>query len=146
MLVSKDNTKETSMKNGKTIGDIGEAKVLADLIEKGYTVLVPWGDNLPYDLVIERDGEFERIQVKCNNRNNDEIIYVSCTSSNARWVYQYTEDMVEWIACYSTLIKECYYIPSSYLQGGRGSIKLRLKPTKNNQEKKVLWAKDFKEI
>ena len=43
-------------RNHKAIGELSQAYIIARLIEIGYNVLVPYGDNLRYDLIIE-DGE-----------------------------------------------------------------------------------------
>jgi PD-(D/E)XK endonuclease len=50
--------------NTKTIGDISEAAVIAALLKSGANVLMPFGDRNRYDVVIENDGKFERIQIK----------------------------------------------------------------------------------
>ncbi len=51
--------------NHKAIGERSEAIIIAKLLEVGYGVLTPFGDNGRYDLVIEdADGNFFRIQCK----------------------------------------------------------------------------------
>lgn len=50
--------------NPSQIGDITELKCQAFLIEKGWNVLIPIGNHQKYDLVIEKNNKFYRIQVK----------------------------------------------------------------------------------
>ena len=50
--------------NPSQIGDITELKCQAYLIENGWNVLVPIGNHQKYDLVIEKNGNFYKIQVK----------------------------------------------------------------------------------
>lgn len=50
--------------NPSQIGDITELKCQVYLIEQGWNVLVPIGNHQKYDLVIERNGKFYKIQVK----------------------------------------------------------------------------------
>jgi hypothetical protein len=51
--------------NHKAIGEWSEAIIIAKFLEVGYGVLVPFGDNRRYDLVIEdADGKFWRLQCK----------------------------------------------------------------------------------
>ena len=50
--------------NPSQIGDITELKCQAYLIENGWNVLVPIGNHQKYDLVIEKNGKFYKIQVK----------------------------------------------------------------------------------
>jgi hypothetical protein len=47
-------------------GEIGEAIFLADLRRQGHEVAIPFGHNLPYDLIVIRreDGRLEKVQVK----------------------------------------------------------------------------------
>lgn len=47
----------------KDKGDLAVAKTIADLTEKGYAVLTPLSEHLPFDLV-SYDGCLKRIQVK----------------------------------------------------------------------------------
>lgn len=48
----------------KKKGAIAETKMLAYLIERGFNVSIPWGEDIRYDLVSEKEGVFKRIQVK----------------------------------------------------------------------------------
>lgn len=50
--------------NPSQIGQITELKCQTYLMEKGFNVLVPVGNYLKYDLVIEKNGKFYRIQCK----------------------------------------------------------------------------------
>lgn len=50
--------------NPSQIGDITELKCQTYLIEQGWNVLVPIGNHQKYDLVIEKNGKFYKIQVK----------------------------------------------------------------------------------
>jgi len=50
----------------KTIGDCSQAYIMAKLLEIGYSVLTPFGDNQRYDLVIEdAEGQLWRVQLFC---------------------------------------------------------------------------------
>ena len=50
--------------NPSQIGQITELKCQSYLIEKGFNVLLPLGNYLKYDLVIEKNGNFYRVQCK----------------------------------------------------------------------------------
>ena len=50
--------------NPSQIGQITELKCQTYLIEHGWNVLIPIGNYLKYDLVIEKDGKFYRVQCK----------------------------------------------------------------------------------
>lgn len=50
--------------NPSQIGQITELKCQTYLIEQGINVLIPIGNYLKYDLVIEKNGNFYKIQCK----------------------------------------------------------------------------------
>ena len=61
----------------KRKGNRCEAHVLAALTEADLNVLVPWGDNARYDLVVEIGSTFLRIQCKAGRYDSD------CASTRA---------------------------------------------------------------
>ena len=50
--------------NPKIIGQNTEAQILARFLKYGKTVLFPFGDNERYDLVVDEEGDFIRVQCK----------------------------------------------------------------------------------
>ncbi|MEK9165596.1 MAG: group I intron-associated PD-(D/E)XK endonuclease [Patescibacteria group bacterium] len=48
----------------KLKADIAESAVATELLKRGFKVLKPLGDRLPYDLAIDINGKLLRIQVK----------------------------------------------------------------------------------
>jgi hypothetical protein len=134
--------------NPKAIGERSEAFIMARLVEVGYEVLKPFGDNLRYDLVIEdADGKFWRIQCK-TGRSDGEYIEFKPTSSyyhtragrttNGHRPYH---GQIDYFAVYCRETKGVYLIPVEHT--GRSQMNLRLLPTKNSQEKNVRWAKNY---
>jgi len=58
----------------KVTGDTTEAIILAEFLKAGFPVLIPFGENHRYDLVIEAGGRFLRVQCKTASpcgRNGD---------------------------------------------------------------------------
>jgi hypothetical protein len=51
--------------NTKQQGDIGVAMAIAYYTSQGHVVSVPLTDNARYDLLVEIDEEFVRVQCKC---------------------------------------------------------------------------------
>lgn len=117
--------------------------VLAALLEDGAHVLVPFGASLRYDLVVERDGEFQRVQCK-TGRLRKGVIVAQASSVSAphrggkRKDYKGDADL---FGIYCPETKAVYMVP---VEGSpKREIRLRLKPTKNNQSSSVRWAKDY---
>lgn len=129
----------------KTQGNIGEVMIMAEALQRGYKIALPFGEDWRYDLIVVRNGKLERVQCKYT-KSNGEKITVRCRSLNNWNTVIYCQDDIEWIAVYDQTTQKCYFIPSTMLgKKGRATISLRLTPTKNNQVSGVLWAKDFLE-
>jgi hypothetical protein len=128
----------------KDKGDIGEAMVTADALRRGHKVAIPIGENGRYDLIVERRGRLERVQVKYAE-SDGRVLRVKCCSTNNWCTIKYCAADVDWLAVYDRTTDRCYYIPGEMLGDGRSAIHLRLAPTKNRQKRRVLWASDFTE-
>jgi len=75
----------------KQKGDIAEAFVTYLLKEKGFNVLVPWGEDNRYDLVTEKNGIFKRIQVKYATKDNGVIEARLRSCNNHRVIHLHTK-------------------------------------------------------
>jgi len=51
--------------NTKQKGDVAEQAAILHALKRGWEVLKPIGDRMPYDLVFDVSGSLVRIQVKC---------------------------------------------------------------------------------
>lgn len=131
------------MAETKQKGYIGEAKILSDLVRRGCKVLLPFGEDFPFDLVIYREKKFERVQCKYT-KSDGKVIKVRCRSAN-NWIdVLYTPDDIDWLAVYDKTTETIAYIPSVELgENGRRAIHLRLTETQNRQSKKIRFAKDY---
>ena len=130
--------------NSKDIGEMTEAQVLAALLRVRKVVLKPFGDNQRYDLVIDDDGAFLRVQCK-TGRLIKGVIQFATSSSYAhrgRGRRGYVGE-AEFFGVYCPETDKVYMIPLSKVSDRRRMLKLRVDPTKNGQKKKVLWAKDY---
>ena len=136
--------------NHKAIGERSEAIIIAKLLEAGYGVLTPFGDNRRYDLVIEdADGQFWRVQCKTGWVENDGALIEFKTAST----YYHTRagradhgrkdyrGQVEYFAVYCPDTGKMYLVPIDHV--GTANAMLRLLPTRNKQEKNVRWAQDY---
>lgn len=135
--------------NHKAIGELSQAHILAQLLEAGYHVLLPYGDNLRYDLVIE-DAEGRLLKVQCKTgRSNGEYIsftpaslYYHTRAGRTTYGSKAYHGQIDYFAVYCPETKGVYLIDVK--QTGTSQVNLRLTPTKNKQEKYVRWAKDYK--
>ena len=71
----------------KLKADIAESAVVTELLKRGFRVLRPLGDRLPYDLGVDRRGKFVRFQVKSawfNEKDKCYIVDARRTKTNRR--------------------------------------------------------------
>jgi hypothetical protein len=130
------------------LGDIGVARVIADLTERGYIVSIPLRTDCRYDLIVDRGGTPERVQVKAV-RSNGEMIEVKCRSTSSwgqrtRSTHSYTTEDVDWVATYDHTTGVIVYVPARELNAT--AVHLRLSPARNGQAMGIRYASDFQAI
>jgi hypothetical protein len=133
----------------KQKGDLAELMVAADLRRRGYGVCLPFGEDYDYDLVVERHGKLERVQVKHVTSDGCTLpvpcVSHSLTNGRIKRTKRYTAETVDWIAVWDAATGIPYYVPSSVFDGHQ-QLTLRLAPARNNQRIGIRDARDFLEI
>ncbi len=98
----------------KQKGDLAVGQAIAHFLYFGYEVLLPIGDKRDYDLVVERNGLLERVQVKFAGLYNDGECKVGLriTGGNQSFNYsrKYKTDAFDLLFVF-TQKKEKYLIP-----------------------------------
>lgn len=129
--------------NTKRIGAFAELKVATEFSKYGIPVLFPYGDNEPYDLVVEMNG-FKKIQVKSSKIKNGKMkVEVSKRVGSKRLGSQsYKEYDIDYLAVMCSDDESLYLMPFSEIDAYY-SILLRLEKPKNNQSKGITLASDY---
>jgi hypothetical protein len=73
--------------NTKLKGDIAEQAAILHAMKRGWGVLKPIGDRLPYDLVFDVEGSLVRVQVKSawlDGRTGNHVVDTRRTKTNRR--------------------------------------------------------------
>jgi hypothetical protein len=125
------------------VGTRTEATILSELLRRGYQVLLPFGQNQRYDLVLDAEGSFLRVQCKTGRLRN------GCIEFSARSVRVNTKgtvirdykDQVELFMVHCSETDGIYAIPVD--EATRSHCTLRIDPTVNGQDKGVRWARDY---
>lgn len=128
----------------KQKGSIAEAKVLAYLIEKGFNVFIPWGEDHRFDLVCEYNGIFKRIQVKYVSAKNNGI-EIPLRSMNNWSELRYSPANVDVLAAYNPQTDKIYFVNLQEYEN-TATIKLRFNLPRNSQKKYIKNAADFQEL
>jgi len=136
--------------NTKEKGDIAEAYVGASMLEKGWEVSKPFGDNYSYDYVVDMlDGRgFQKIQVKhgtYSKKTGHVLAYTNKYRTNVKKNIHYKKGEVDYFAIYCPQLRQCYIISFKEKEKqGKGQISLRVDQPKKNKHLKFKWAKDYK--
>jgi len=135
------------MHHTKDKGDLGVLKAQADLHQQGYQILIPLTEHAPFDIVIYKNGKFQRVQVKYKSidRNGKlEIHFRTCwTDKNGTHMRAIDKEAIDLFCIYCPNTDECYYIDHKNF---KGSVSLRVKTPKNNQSKFVKIASDYRRV
>ena len=127
-------------------GNIGQFFIMADLIQRGFVVLSPAGNHPHYDLVIEKDGIFKRVQVRYNTQINGVLFVKLFTVGHGGKSNFHTIDNVDIIAVYDSTDKKIYYLQRNEIGRVRTILSLRITAPKNNMTKNIRYARDFQEL
>ena len=128
----------------KSIGDVSEACVLAELVKAGYAVSRPFGENCRYDLVIDDGVTLSRVQVKTGRLRDGVIVFNCCSTHGHRRSAATTQPytgQIELLAVYCPETEKVYLLPEADLT--RSKIQLRVVPARNNQLKTIRWASTY---
>jgi PD-(D/E)XK nuclease superfamily protein len=127
-------------------GNVAEACIAAAAVKFGVEVYRPMGEGQRYDLIFDMGSRLLRVQCKWTTRYND-ILIVRCYSTrriagDKIITRRYTEDEIDAVAAYCDELDRCYLLPVE-LWSGRRQLHLRLAPSRNNQLRRINWAKDY---
>jgi len=101
--------------NTKDKGDISEQRITLDLLESGYSVSEPVGDNQRYDLILDTGVDLLKVQVKTATTTGEGSIKFNCQSSyllsDGSVERGYTANEVDLFAVYCHNTGDIAYIP-----------------------------------
>lgn len=126
--------------------DVGlrtEAAILGELVRRGYRVLVPFGTNQRYDLVLDLGGEFIRAQCKTGRLRDGRIVFNthSVRTNSKRWFTRDYQGEIQIFLIYCPDTRRIYAVPVDEAPASHGL--LRTDPTRNGQEDGIRWARDY---
>jgi PD-(D/E)XK endonuclease len=134
--------------NTSKIGEISQAQVLAALVQAGKSILLPFGDNKRYDLLIEEeDGRFFRVQCKTGRIINGAMqfptssLHAASRTGLDKSIKRSYRGVVDFFGVYCPQNGKVYLIPIDHL-GDNGAF-LRVEPPRNNQRRLIRWAHDY---
>jgi hypothetical protein len=130
----------------KRVGDISQIKVMAALVAAGKSILLPFGENTRYDLLIDEGERFVRVQCKTGRLSAGVIKFPTSStydhharrSGRERRSYRGEADL---FGVYCPENDRVYLIPVDSLPSAQGC--LRISTPANGQRRRIRWAEDF---
>lgn len=113
--------------NTKLKADIAESAVITELLKRGFRVLNPVGDRLPYDLAVDLGGKLIRIQVKSawfDKPSNAYLVDSRRTKTNRREMLRqrYDSNDFDFAVIYIEELETFYVMPVDVFTGFKSTI------------------------
>jgi hypothetical protein len=105
----------------------------------GWTVLEPFGHEQAYDFVVEKGGEFKRVQSKSGRLSGGSIDVHVCTYGSSGDVRTYSDDEIEVFGVYCPATDEVYVVPVD--EAPNKNMRLRVEPSNSHN---VRMAEEYK--
>ncbi len=125
------------------VGQRTEAVVLAELVRRGHDVLVPFGTNHRYDLVVDLGDRFLRVQCKTGRLRRGCVVF-NARSTRTNTVSCHSRDYrgeVDAFAVHCPGTGGTYVVPIDDAMAT--DVALRVAPPENGQHKGIRWARDY---
>jgi hypothetical protein len=126
-------------------GEVARMQIAAALSLQGKRVLLPLGDFQRYDLVIDDDGRFLRVQCKLGRLRKGAVLFHTCSvdsrSKKGTCIRKGYKGQIELFGVYCPEVKKCYLVPVGDAPATECS--LRVGPPGNGQKRGVRWAADY---
>ena len=118
-------------------------RILAAFVERGFEVLLPWGTNHRYDMVLEVGDRFLRIQCKTGRLKFGTVEFSarSVRSNTATTLMRTYVGEIDYFAVYCPANRGVYVVPCD--ESTRSNVVLRVEPATNNQNKRIRWATNY---
>ncbi len=113
----------------KLKADIAESAVITELLKRGFRVLKPVGDRLPYDLAVDLGNKLVRIQVKSAwfcSKTNSYVVDVRRTKTNRRQMLRsrYSKNDFDYAILYIDSLRVFYVMPITVFSSYGSSVSL----------------------
>lgn len=128
--------------NTKIKGNKAEAVILSEFVKCEIPVLLPFGDNEKFDLVIFINNNFKSVQIKYANYKNGCVVADSRYRMGANRIkYNTYIDKIDFLAIWCEKLNKSYLLP---IIDNKTLITLRITQPKNNScLTTIKWAKDY---
>ena len=139
------------MESTKLKGDIAEQAITLKALQKGWEVLKPIGDRLPYDLAFDIDGSLLKIQVKSawfDQRKENYVVDNRRTQTNRRSMKRsnYNDKDFDFAIAYISKLDISYIFPVDVFVGYGSEIHLVESNKRQRKPKSAIYREAWKLI
>jgi len=126
----------------KERGQRSEAAIIFEFVQRGLTVLEPFGDNERYDIVIEEAGRFYRVQIKTGRLENGCVQFQTQSSGTLTRKVEKEgyEGEIEIFAVYSPETERSFVVP--IVEAPRTTMNIRIEESEKTSPN-TNWAEDY---
>ena len=129
--------------NTKIKGNSAELEVFCFFNRRGYIVSLPFGENAPYDVVLESpSGKVYRVQIRWSSWNK-EVLRVSLRRSSRGRSEPLDLKRIDAFVAWDG--EKVFVVPVEHLKRCRAAFSLRRSPPKNSQKLGINLAADFEQ-
>jgi hypothetical protein len=134
------------MEHPKEIGDRSTLAVMTALESEGLTILLPFGENVRYDLVIDDGKRLSRVQCKTGRLRTGAVRFNACSfyghHANPLSLSRDYLGEIDYFAVYCPETTGVYLIPIEDIPLRRQGA-LRVDPPRNGQRRGIRFAIDY---
>ena len=108
-------------KNSKRVGELAELAFMYKAASLGFCVLKPYGDSERYDIAVESDGRFVRVQVKGSNSLQYGAYLVNIQRHANGVAIPYDPSEIDFVVAYVMPEDRWFVIPIRALKGKKSA-------------------------
>jgi hypothetical protein len=125
------------------VGHRTEAIIIAELVKRGFRLLIPHGVNQRYDLVIDLDGKFVRVQCKTGRLRKGAVQFSthSVRTNTRGWFVRDYSGEADLFLVYCPQTDRFYAVPVE--DAPKRAMYLRVDRTLNRQSQGIRWAHEY---
>ena len=130
----------------KLKADIAESAAVTSLLKRGFKVLKPIGDRLPYDLALDISGKLVRIQVKSAwERNGIYIVDSRRTKTNRHLMLRqrYSSKDFDFALLYIEDLDIFYIMPVNIFTSYKSEISLVVDQTRQREPRSAKYRENW---
>jgi PD-(D/E)XK endonuclease len=130
----------------KFIGDRSALAVMLALRARGYDLLVPFGENTRYDLVIDDGERLSKVQCKTGRIRHGAVVFKACSSyahhANPKQRFRRYGEAVDYYGVHCPDNGGVYLVPAAEFCD-HFEVALRVEPPKNFQRRRIRYGAKY---